>query len=105
MKFFTLLFSLYMLGLSCFPCGDGDECVVKDDTNISAPINHNNHSQDAEHCTPFCTCSCCAVSVSLQAIASFRISKRIFPAKNYPVYEISYSEQVSFAIWQPPKLS
>jgi len=105
MKFFTLLFSLYMLGLSCFPCGDSEECAVKDDTTISSAANHNGHSQDTEHCTPFCTCSCCAVSVSLQTIASYKIPKRVFADKNYPAYEISYTEQISIAIWQPPKLS
>ncbi|MBP7273666.1 MAG: hypothetical protein KA974_07480 [Saprospiraceae bacterium] len=105
MKIFTLIFSFYLLGLSCLPCGDKEECTVKADTTISAPINHDNHSQDTEHCTPFCACSCCAASVTFPTMASYKIPKRIFPTTKYPVYNISYSSQVSFSIWQPPKLS
>jgi len=94
-----------LLGLFCLPCGDKEECTEKTRTNISALINHNNHSKDTEHCTSFCTCSCCAVSVSFPTIASFKIFKRIFPNTKYPMYDISYNTQVSFSVWQPPKLS
>ena len=105
MKIFILIFSFYLLGLSCLPCGDKNECTVKATTTVSTPINHDKHSQDTEHCTPFCTCSCCAVSVSLPATVFYKIHKRIFPTKKYPMYDVSYNSQVSFSIWKPPKLS
>ena len=103
MKIFTLIFSLYLLGLSCLPCGDKEECTVKAGTTISAPINHDKHNQETEHCTPFCTCSCCAASIAFQSMTSYKIPKKIFPTTKYPVYNISFSSQVSFSIWQPPK--
>jgi len=48
--------------------------------------------------------ACWAVSVSFPTIASFKIFKRIFPNTKYPMYDISYNTQVSFSVWQPPKI-
>lgn len=104
-KLFTIIMSFWLLFLSCLPCGDSIECNSKGQVSISATSDHQQHKHQGEHCTPFCTCSCCAASVFFQTIASYKISKRIFPSTKYLVYDISYSSQISFTIWQPPNLS
>ncbi|MFC4233317.1 DUF6660 family protein [Parasediminibacterium paludis] len=104
MKFLTLIFSIYLLVLSCVPCADKDECNINMDikTTISSTTKENPKKSD-EACTPFCTCSHCSASAYYQPLNSYKIPKRIFPTTKYPVYDVSYNSQVFFSIWQPPK--
>ncbi len=94
-----------MLGLSCLPCGDRNECNVKAVQTISATTNHEKHNHDTEHCTPFCTCSCCATSVVHTDISYFMIDKPQFQSVKYPPLVSSFFPQITYAIWQPPKIS
>jgi hypothetical protein len=101
MNFFALLLSFYMLTLSCFPCGDSEECNAKDRQEItSAP---GDHEHESEGCTPFCSCACCS-------------STGFYPGTNTPKHIELASEQVVFysppeyfdsynahAVWQPPR--
>ena len=43
---FTLIFSFYLLGLSCLPCGDKEECTIKAGTTISANNNQEKYNQE-----------------------------------------------------------
>lgn len=104
MNFFSLIFSFYLLGISCLPCGDKKECNSKSDTTYSAPVSHSKHNHD-ENCTPFCSCSCCATFVSLKAIAFYKFPKLFTISLVYPVYDVTYRSQVASSVWQPPKLS
>lgn len=94
-----------MLGLSCLPCGDRNECNIKAAQTISAATNHEKHNHDTEHCTPFCTCSCCACSVVYTDISNITVLKSQIQSIKYPVLASSFFPQVSYAIWQPPKIS
>lgn len=94
-----------MLGLSCLPCGDRNECSMKAAQTISAATNHEKHSHDAEHCTPFCTCSCCATSVVNTDISTVSEFKPHVQSVKYPAFISSFFPQLSYAIWQPPKIS
>jgi len=97
--------SFWLLFLSCLPCGDRLECSAKTEATISANKDHKQHQHQGEHCTPFCTCSCCATSAFPQAAPYFSFHKQAFEKKTYPVYNAPFCGEVSFAIWQPPKLS
>ncbi|TKT93238.1 DUF6660 family protein [Dyadobacter frigoris] len=106
MKIFKLTLSLYILLLSCFPCGDGLECNGKDELKISASVEHKNHSHESESCTPFCTCSCCAASTFFQfSVPAVKIPKAVFAAVKFPLYADCFRPELSFSIWQPPKIA
>ncbi|MET7001453.1 DUF6660 family protein [Chitinophaga defluvii] len=103
MKFFALIMGVWLLILSCLPCGDSRECNDQRATTISA--NHQQHNHDIEHCAPFCTCSCCSISMSCHKIPIYIIAKKVFATKNYSDYPTPFCKEVSHAIWQPPKIS
>lgn len=96
--------SLLVFSLSIMPCMDAfalNEDSAK--TEISSSDNCPDHN-DADKCTPFCTCSCCA---------GFTISNAFFKteaiyhgqAKAYNTYLPPVPTEVSLPVWQPPKLS
>ncbi|XBA03249.1 DUF6660 family protein [Fibrella sp. ES10-3-2-2] len=108
-KWLTLLLSMYLLGLSLWPCSD--EPLLPNEQMEQAMVMSATGAERSQHehdtCTPFCTCTCCAVTISVVphfhysllasidlvpiAVASFAY------ASAYPLDPIT-------AIWQPPQL-
>ncbi|MEO6732271.1 MAG: DUF6660 family protein [Ferruginibacter sp.] len=103
MKFLGHIFALYLLALSCVPCGDRDEAKDKAIQNISATTNHQPHQQGNEVCTPFCTCACCAASAFFQPTVSFKIPKLVFKTVIIN-YETSFQSYDFHSVWEPPKI-
>ncbi|MFM9909219.1 MAG: DUF6660 family protein [Chitinophagaceae bacterium] len=104
MKFFFFIMGCFMLYLSCIPCSDSIECNVKTEVKISTVANHQQHSHEKESCTPFCTCSCCAVSVFFVPFTKTPIAKEVFQSVKYPMYLISFTAEAHYSIWQPPQI-
>lgn len=105
MKFFAFIIGFFLLYLSCQPCGDSRECNKKTEGMISATDNHQQSNHNAENCTPFCTCSCCATSVFFSSYFKTPESKAITQAEKFPLYDITFNSEVFSSIWQPPQLS
>lgn len=105
MKLAGFIISFWLLFLSFLPCGDRQDCNIKSTITISANSGHNDHKHETEHCTPFCTCSCCT-SLTVQRVAFLQvIEKPVFEKINYAIYQAPSCSNVSYAIWQPPKIS
>lgn len=105
MKLFTHLLSLWLLILACMPCGDRQDCMPSRQETISAKANHEQHTHEGEHCTPFCSCSCCAAT-SYYRLLTVTITPAVSQEqKGYADYKDPYCSEVSYAIWQPPQLS
>jgi hypothetical protein len=106
MKSFFLIIGLYMLYLSCLPCGDNREFSTKSEEKVSAAANKKEHQHGRDTCTPFCTCSCCSASGFDVSFSKPQVQK-IFPLveKEFSTYNVCFTSQVYFAIWQPPKIS
>ena len=104
MKFLGQIFAIYLLSLSCMPCGDVNECNDKVAQTISATTNHQQHKHTSEACTPFCTCSCCAAFAYYQPFAKPAMLKPQMKSEKYPAYNDSFLSQGFSAIWQPPKI-
>jgi hypothetical protein len=102
----TLIFSFYILALSCMPCSDKDDCnYMSADQSTFATTDHSDHDSDTENCSPFCMCACCGQScIFTHFQADFGLN---FPtvAQKVSVYKATFSSEVSFSIWQPPKIS
>jgi hypothetical protein len=99
MKFLTLIFTLYMLTLSCVPCICEDICA-----NNKTEQSHSKDKQD-KGCASFCSCSCChstpaniKLLLPIKANPEFSKSKFILADQQYISYQCHN-------IWQPPKLS
>jgi len=105
MKFFFFLLSFFLLYLSCIPCSDSKECNRKAPAEISATDNHQQHRHDAEACTPFCTCSCCAASAYYSPFSKAHGAKIFLLSRKYPIYNVAFNTEVYYSIWQPPKIS
>jgi hypothetical protein len=58
MKAFVIILSVYCILLSGIPCADIDVTHASANASYSLPVAPDNHN-DADHCSPFCTCQCC----------------------------------------------
>lgn len=72
---------------------------------ISAAPQHQHQQPVDEACTPFCNCSHCPASAFNQQLSHFNVVKPVFQSLKYPIYNSSFSTEVSFSIWQPPKIA
>lgn len=94
-----------MLYISCLPCGDSEDCNIKREDAIYAVDNHEEHSHDAETCTPFCTCSCCVASAFYTPFTKAQVNKVVVQPEKYPLDTVAFTTEAHKSIWQPPRLS
>jgi hypothetical protein len=103
MKLFAYIFAVYLLMLTGIPCRD---IAGQNLLHASAITSHSTDGQhhDADHCSPFCTCDCCACPA---ANPDNVIDFTSFPylQKFVSNYSSSYISSLFVTIWQPPKLS
>lgn len=112
MKWLTLLLSVYLLGLSLWPCAD-EPLLPTGQLGIAVGWSFTTTESDAGHqhehdaCSPFCTCACCAATITTvpQFHYSLRPSVEIIPIDVASFHYVSapLADPLS-AIWQPPKL-
>ena len=105
MKGMFFILSLFMLCMSCMPCGDRTDCNVKAPTTITAADDHQQHNHEEETCSPFCSCACCAASVYQTVFFKIPTPKISFRAEKYASYQTAFTTELSCSIWQPPQLS
>jgi hypothetical protein len=110
MKHVAFILSLLVLAMSVLTCTDGATCDngLVADTHVSSPTHEkatagHNHSEDAQDtCSPFCTCQCCGVSVSLTVFAP-HVQKQPLPVVTYQDhYTLNGSQEYHQRIWHPP---
>jgi hypothetical protein len=102
MKIVFFILGFLLLYLSCLPCGDSVEC--NDQTEMKITAADNQHEHQSEACTPFCTCSCCAVS-AFYSFYKFPASKIVFLSEKFLLLNEDADTEVFSSIWQPPQLS
>lgn len=108
MKYFWIIFSVFILYLSISPCCDDEGCGKTNNIQASSTITEHHH-QDTEHneiCSPFCVCACCGNHISTNKIfkASYEIS--LLESENYKPthYTSQFSSKFEATIWQPPQI-
>jgi hypothetical protein len=103
MKFFACILSLYIMVLTAIPCADKPE----DHTLQKSEITQNagsNHQHDCDHCSPFCTCNCCASPVIQQdIIIQFNCFSLLQEYTSSEYISVFTSDYLS-SIWQPPQI-
>lgn len=106
MKIVAFLMAFYILALSLMPCSDmHNECKdSKAKTEISQ--NHNHNQDQDDHCSPFCTCACCATFFTAFSITPINLQKTVAFAtdKKVAIHNFSLPSNHFGNIWQPPKV-
>jgi hypothetical protein len=105
MKFLFGFLAIFLLYLSCLPCGDKVECSAKAQVKISTSTNHQDHKHSSEACTPFCNCSCCAASAFNAPLLKVQAAKIYFQSVKFPLHNEDCNTEVFYSIWQPPKIA
>lgn len=111
MKWLTIILSVYLLGLSFWPCADepsltsGQAAMAMISSIATESERSHHHEHDA--CSPFCTCSCCAATITVFPHFSYSLlpSVEMIPIDVATFHYVSapLSDTLT-AIWQPPKL-
>lgn len=103
MRFFFLLLGLYLLGLSFMPCRDRHGIEGKKGTSITMLSSNESHEDADDSCTPFCTCSCCAISINYTPLFRLVAVKPFTFSRQFPLYQEKATHSNIYNIWQPPK--
>jgi hypothetical protein len=103
MKIFACILSLYVVALTAIPCIDATEDMMLQHTDQTHQTT-NEHQNDTGHCSPFCTCYCCASPIIYQACTAY-ISGILLSQKHHAGYSTACVSSLPDTIWQPPKLS
>ncbi len=106
-KFFSAIFSIYILVLAVMPCHDTEDFCL--DTKLGLSLSSNNidnnfHTVNDETCSPFCNCACCGQSVSLFFYPASIVGVFLVSSQDFPNYSAAYLSEVCYSIWQPPKM-
>lgn len=102
-KVLTILLSIYVLALAVTPCVDTADTDPHVMVLTEAHADMDNPVAHAE-CTPFCTCTCCGIVISVNDIPvypSFGIKANF--ADNFPLHDSSPREY-HHSVLEPPQL-
>lgn len=103
MRLLTFFMAILVLSLSCLPCGDVSNLVLKEGKakyELSKCADGDQHEDD---CSPFCHCSCCAgfsIYHQVAVIQQSCLPSAFLHATRY----IETIREVSIPVWQPPQL-
>lgn len=103
MKYLAFILSLYILVLIAVPCIDVPQDESAHKIEHAGDSSHH-HENETDHCSPFCTCYCCAVNAEVPFV-SVAVDCLAFTQFNYSEYQLSFSLSPYATIWQPPQLS
>jgi hypothetical protein len=106
-KAIRLLFALYILALSVYPCSDKATCSHEKKEGIAiVDPNHHDHKQaEQDICSPLCICSCCAASVQL-TVNYINMPVGIEHATKFVIpYQEKALVNHASSIWQPPRIA
>lgn len=103
LRVLIILFSFYILMLTLSPCADRDGDVCGTSHQTAQNDSRDNHHDVSHQCSPFCTCSCCAVPV-ITSTHSVDFTCHTVVSEIINFYTSNYCTSVYASIWQPPQL-
>lgn len=109
MRHLVYILCFYLLGIAVIPCGDVyNACEPSAQTATTPDKDNHSHGNDSDDvCSPFCTCSCCNISVNAKPNFTKLREDRVYSnnTKKSPVYNSTCTAGFYGNIWQPPRLS
>ncbi|MGG9970512.1 DUF6660 family protein [Ferruginibacter sp. SUN002] len=99
------IFTFYVLLLPLLPCSDIVACYNSQLTEICRTTEQD-HQHNREHCTPFCSCSCCGSIYATALYSAKNISTKLCVDKRkWNAYSnANLPSKFYDSIWQPPKV-
>ena len=92
-----------VISFSMLPCADAEETTMKEGSCEFRSTQQHTDQQHDDACSPFCTCSCCAVFSVVAIFPSAAALKPLFQSINGThLSERLYN--IVLPIWQPPQL-
>jgi hypothetical protein len=101
MKIFAYILSIVVLVLSVNPCIDKPMDNTLQKNELTQSTNNNNHQNDTDHCSPFCTCQCCQTNYYVSNVTSLSPSNEL--GISYNDYSQSFQSLELFDFYIPPK--
>lgn len=107
MKLITILFSIYIITLSCLPCADAGVTVGKEIASLHTDTKSPSDKQLEDVCSPFCICNCCHCSGFYKSNDYIKRALTIntFIEKQTTEYTSTLFSNFQNSIWQPPQIS
>ena len=105
MKIITLLFSIYIIVLSCIPCEEAEINIGNKTASYLTETNSPSDHQHEDACSPFCICNCCHCSgfYKLNDHTKITLFIKTIIEKQTTEYTSSLFSNFQNSIWQPPK--
>lgn len=105
MRILACILSFYIIALTAIPCIDLPEDHDVQTIEMTQNTGDHQHPKDIDHCSPFCTCNCCASPIIQHDLSiqfdSFSFLQQYISTK----YSSEFVSRYSGSIWQPPQLS
>jgi hypothetical protein len=106
MKYLTILLSTYILALSFVTCSDTIANTLHDEdvVELTQDFDHGNHShsEEADFCSPFCSCQCCQVMVDVFHFPAFYLAVEFVLSGKISSVNNDISQVVLQSLYQPP---
>jgi hypothetical protein len=102
MKLFSVILSVYIFSLAAIPCIDQAINNTFHKIEITT-FDVDKHLHNHDHCSPFCTCYCCASRIFDQVLYVYFSDFSIIRKKLFG-YTSGYDLSIYASIWQPPKI-
>lgn len=101
MKFIRIILATLIFFGSVFPCVDAESISFSDETVLSVKVE-TTHSDTKDNCSPFCICTCCSNSFSMEFQTILNTS---IPSEDSIIHlQDNYHFNPLLSIWQPPKV-
>ncbi|MFZ4861612.1 DUF6660 family protein [Sphingobacterium sp. Mn56C] len=122
MKWFTLILTVYLSALFLVPCSDAsNRCSENTMVGQLAQLQqlqppeqleqqqqqqHQHQDDRDDHCSPFCSCSCCGVTIQqgIFKYIEFKTPVQVFKITKLCMPDFSVPTTYNTSIWQPPRV-
>lgn len=106
MKFYVLMFSIYMIAGALIPCNDVNACSTSIVANFTCDdCEHPNHESEGPVCSQFCVCACCGQIVQIERFHSSLDQFGSNLNSHFSKSKTGFISEIALSIWQPPKIS
>lgn len=110
-KCISTILSLYLMALAVLPCSDESGwCLFDIEAAVGVELHetddHDHQTDCSDHCSPFCICNCCQITVRTPVKTAFSISPPSSIIADQPQLKPWFKVLIlPNDIWQPPKLT